>query len=306
MVKILSEPREILSSSDIPQPFVSHLQCPTPFSRTDGSLGLLVSSRSTENRSYTFLYELDPETFKIIRRPEKPIFDLGNPGAFDSMGVMTSCALEMGSKLYLYYMGWNIPNDVPFHNAIGLAISEDNGKSFRRFSDGPILDRNLSDPYYVATPFVHREMDAFAMYYMSGLPWRKRGEKWQPYYEIRKAISQDGIRFVPETTSLVSPIEGKECAVARPWIWHSSSSAEMKMLFCGRMDFYSIYLAKQEGLSWKRLSQPLIAPTGQHGSRYSNNISYPALWEHRGRKIVFCNGNDYGRSSVLSFEIEDN
>jgi len=76
----------------------------------------------------------------------------------------------MGSSFFLYYAGWNIPNDVPFHNCIGLAISEDGGATFRRYSQGPILDRNIKDPFFLATPFVHKEGAEYALYYMSGLP----------------------------------------------------------------------------------------------------------------------------------------
>ena len=40
---------------------------------------------------------------------------------------------------YLYYIGWSLRVDVPYHNNLGLAISHDNGNTWEKYSKGPVL-----------------------------------------------------------------------------------------------------------------------------------------------------------------------
>ena len=52
---------------------------------------------------------------------------------------------------YLYYIGWTNRLDVPYHNTIGLAISNNGGKTFKKFSTGPILGTSHREPGFVGT-----------------------------------------------------------------------------------------------------------------------------------------------------------
>ena len=66
---------------------------------------------------------------------------LGELGAFDDNGVTPTWVLNRGKRKYLYYVGWNKGVTVRMHLYVGLAISEDGGKSFKRYSRAPILER---------------------------------------------------------------------------------------------------------------------------------------------------------------------
>ncbi len=54
---------------------------------------------------------------------------------------------------------------------IGLAASEDGGRSFGRISAGPILDRSDVDPYLTGSPCVLVERGQWRLWYVSGTPW---------------------------------------------------------------------------------------------------------------------------------------
>ncbi len=43
---------------------------------------------------------------KILYAAGKPVLDIGPLGTFDDSGVNASCVLKVGSKKYLYYIGW--------------------------------------------------------------------------------------------------------------------------------------------------------------------------------------------------------
>ena len=76
------------------------------------------------------------------------MLDLGRLGTFDDCGVMPSWILNHDGKKYLYYIGWTVRTTIPYHNSIGLAISTDGGRTFERFSEGPLIGETYSEPFY--------------------------------------------------------------------------------------------------------------------------------------------------------------
>ena len=69
---------------------------------------------------------------------------------------MPTAIVPMGEALWMYYIGWSQRLDVPYHNAIGLARSYDNGKTFERFLPGPVVGTGLNEPYFCGTADVVR------------------------------------------------------------------------------------------------------------------------------------------------------
>ena len=134
----------------------SHAQVPTPFYlRESNILRVFFSTRSLDNVSRISYVDLDPSNpSKILADPQKLVLDIGDPGTFDDCGVMPSHAIYHEDEIWLYYLGWNVRTTIPYHNAIGLAISTDGGDTFKRFSEGPLFDRNYKDPFYSGMPFV--------------------------------------------------------------------------------------------------------------------------------------------------------
>ena len=81
-----------------------------------------------------FYADFDLNTFQLKNINSKPILELGKPGTFDEHGIMPSCIVKNGDELYLYYSGWQQSIGVPYNNYTGLAISKDNGKTFKKYS----------------------------------------------------------------------------------------------------------------------------------------------------------------------------
>lgn len=296
--RLVSKPRVLIDSGSIPRPLRSYLQCPTPF-ETDEHVAVLVSSRDEQNRSHITRYLFDRD-FKMVEAPRKPLLDLGEDGAFDSSGTMPGSVVRVDDEIWLYYIGWNVRKDVPFHNSIGLAISRDGGNSFEKGFRGPVLDRNINDPFFTSTPFVFNRDGEFEMYYLSGMPWYREGGALRSRYGIKHASSPNGVQFKTEESFVLEPTETED-ALARPWItW--TSSGDPLMFLCGRKDSYSIFSARQRSdNSWIRDPNPLISPATE--GPFGNNVSYPAVWKRGDRTWFLFNGNDFGRDSVLLAEI---
>jgi len=108
-------------------------------------------------KSYTTYIDLDKNDLtKIIRLSDKPVMSLGKIGCFDEFAVYPTSNIEYNGKLYLYYAGWTRCLSVPFNTSIGLAISTNNGESFERISDGPILSASIDEPFVISGPKIRR------------------------------------------------------------------------------------------------------------------------------------------------------
>src|SRR6266536_5323474 len=117
----------------------THASVPTVDMISDEVWRIYFASRDDQNRSFTSFIDVEAgNPQEILYEHPEPIFPLGKLGTFDDCGVMPSWIVNVGSRKYLYYIGWAERKTVPFHNGIGLAISSDGGRSFERFADGPL------------------------------------------------------------------------------------------------------------------------------------------------------------------------
>ena len=113
-------------------PFVDHVK--------ENIFKIYFSSRDSDNHSHTSYIIIDANNPKeILEISKNPVLSPGPLGSFDESGAMGSCMVNHMGKKYLYYIGWNQRSTIPYHNSIGLAISEDDGKTFKKISAGPGL-----------------------------------------------------------------------------------------------------------------------------------------------------------------------
>ena len=115
--------------------------------------------RNIKNQSLIGYFDIDLKYPKILNISKKPVLELGSLGAFDDNGVTASCPVRISkNKIYLYYIGWKPKSTTRYSLMTGLAISNNNGKTFKRFSKAPILKLTNREPYSILTaPFVLKE-----------------------------------------------------------------------------------------------------------------------------------------------------
>lgn len=91
----------------------------------------------------------------------------------------------------MYYIGWNPSTTVHTRNSIGLAVSDDNGYTFKRLYDVSILDRNKEGPYYTGAIDVVKEKGIYKCYYTSGSEWKMINGRPEIKYRIKYATSDN-------------------------------------------------------------------------------------------------------------------
>src|SRR3954466_12883625 len=57
---------------------------------------------------------------RIVGVSTEPVLDLGERGTFDDSGVSASCVIPLGGDVFLYYVGWQRCERVPYMLFTGL------------------------------------------------------------------------------------------------------------------------------------------------------------------------------------------
>lgn len=256
------------------------------------------SPRDAANRSHVGWLELEitrPE--RVLRLAETPLLQPGRKGSHDAAGAMMSWAITVEEKRHIYYIGWNVREDVPFHPAIGIASGPAGGAPIvDRIEPGPTLERSISDPFFCSNPCVLKDATGWRMWYLSGLGWSEIGGRLSPSYHVRHARSADGLFWTP-IKGVAIPLQGEcEYAIARPSVLPDRGILHMWFCVRGRTTPYRLgYATSKDGRSWSRKRGPDNLIVSENGWD-AEMIAYPHVFEHRGVKYMLYCGNGFGRS----------
>lgn len=272
----------------------SHAAVPIAQSVGGDLFKIYFSSRDRQNRSYTGYVVIDiNQPNKIIKLSDTPVLSPGALGEFDDSGAMATWLTQQQDKQYLYYIGWNLGVTVPFRNSIGLAVSV-NGEDFARYSNGPIVDRNIYEPHFCASCCVLPWEGHWRMWYLSCTGWRIHQGKPEHKYHIKYAESFDGINWERQGLVAIDFANNQESAISRPSVIYDADRWRMWYSFRGHS--YRIgYAESKDGLQWQRLDNQVgidVSITGWD----SEMIEYPFVFDHNGQRYMLYNGNGYGKT----------
>jgi hypothetical protein len=281
----------------------THAQCPIAYKTTDELIRVFFSTRDKDNISRPIFVELNTNNIcEINYIHNKPLMDPGCAGAFDDGGVMPSVFVKKNKCLYMYYMGWSRQVVVPYKVTIGLAVSYDDGLTFERKHEGPILNSSICDPFFVSSPFVMIENEVWKMWYISCTEWKIINGKREPVYLIKYAESHNGIEWKPSSEICIDyKYEGE--ALARPWIIKENTLYKMWYSTRGSIDYrsslgqnYTIgYAESLDGKKWKRKDSEAGIDASVSGWD-SEMIAYGSIFAHNDKTYMLYNGNGFGRS----------
>lgn len=279
---------------------VSHAMTPTPEDLGGGIFRIYYSGRNAQNQSHVAWADVSlNEPFRVVDYSPGPVLAPGALGCFDDNGVTPSCVLDLGNgEKALYYIGWNPGSTVRMHLFGGLALSSDGGKSFKRYSQAPILERSRTDPYLNTAPWVIRCNGEYRIYYVSGQRWV---HKDLPRYNIKTASSPDGKNWNRDGHICIDFKDDAENALARPYVLFEDNV--YKMWFAHKGEDYRLgYAESEDGLSWERRDELSGLGVSDEGFD-SEMIEYAAVVKFNGRYFMFYNGNTYGREGIgLAFQ----
>ena len=284
--------------------WATHAQAPTVLPLAADCWRAYVGGRDGGNCSRVFCVDLDPRNdFRVLRVHAEAALDCGEPGAFDVHGVAPAAVLPHGGQVWLYYSGIAQRRDVPYQIAVGLAVSEDGGISFRRACPGPVMGPGPHDPYFVSSPSVWRSGRHFRAVYSSATQWRLHASQWECSYQLRGAASEDGVHWQIDADPALelAPGEagmGRSCALPGSdglQLWFSHRGVERFRAAGG--DAYRLQRAlSADGRRWQRDASDLAwSPPPAPGDWDEWMQAYPCVLPWRDGLVMFYNGNDFGR-----------
>ena len=252
--------------------------------------------------SYSAYVDLDrADLFKVRHLAEQPILSLGGLGEFDEFGTYPVSVIRDGEEIRAYYAGWTRCESVPFNVAIGCANSCDEGKTFTKLGNGPVLTYSPDEPFVLSGPKIRRFNGLWYLWYIAGRKWKMVNNRAEPVYKIRMATSHDGIQWSKVNKDLIESRIEEDEAQASPDVFYANGIYHM--FFCyryssdyrGKQNGYRIGYASSANLTdWVRDDTKVGIDVSEEGWD-SEMISYPHVFELDGETYMAYLGNQVGR-----------
>ena len=254
--------------------------------------------------SHISFVDMDKDFKAIANISSDTVIELGALGCFDEHGIFPLNVMRSGNKIYGYISGWSRRTSISVETSIGLAISNDNGLTFKRIGDGPILTSSLNEPFLVGDPFVCVYETVYHMWYIYGTKWERYPEEDSParVYKIGHATSDDGISWRKEGVQLIADkLNSDECQ-ALPSVVKFND--KYHMVFCYRQATgfrkerdkgYRIgYAFSDDLVNWVR-DDDNVGISVSEGDWDSDMMCYPHIFRCEDKIYMLYNGNEFGR-----------
>jgi hypothetical protein len=292
------------NKSPLKDSFVSHTQSPQAVV-FDNFVRIYFTSRIKDTEK-TFIsipqYADFSKDFKtIINFSDKEIIQRGKLGCFDEHGIFPFSPSFVNGNLYAYTSGWSRRISVDVDGGIGFAVSNDNGVSYERLGDGPILSASLHEPFLLADPFVRKFNNLYYMFYIRGLKWSDTNPP-ERVYKISYATSLNGIDWQKSNKLIIQNILGDNECQALPTVIEIDGTWHMYFCYREMIGFrtepgkgYKIgYAYSKNFIDWIRDDDNVgihISETGWD----SEMMCYPHIFKCDDNIYLLYNGNEFGK-----------
>jgi len=262
--------------------------------------------------SYSAYVDLNRNNlFEILRLSETPVLQLGKLGTFDEFGTYPISVIRHNNEVLAYYAGWTRCESVPFNVAIGFGISKNDGQTFDKIGDGPVLSYSIDEPFILSGPKIRRFGNKWYLFYIAGKKWILDNGKPEPVYTIRMAESDDGLNWVKQNKDLITYKVEENEAQASPDVFFYQG--KYHMFFCyrhsanyrGKEKGYRIGYACSDDLkNWIRDDSKAGIEVSEDGWD-AEMISYPHVFELDNEMYMFYLGNQVGKHGFGLAKLEN-
>lgn len=229
----------------------------------------------------------------VLEFSENPCLTKGEPGCFDDNGVVPCAVFRENGKVYMYYAGYYIGKHVRMTIYSGLAVSEDEGKSFTRVKRVPIMDRTENETLFRVVHTALKTDNGWLMYYGAGDHFQQGEKKTLPVYEV-KCLKTDDFMDLTQEGEYILRNQEDEYRVGRPYVVYENGKYRM---FVGagteKVTYRLAYAESYDGFNWDRMDDELNLPINGDGFD-SEMMAYPAFIRFKDKAYLFYNGNNYG------------
>jgi predicted GH43/DUF377 family glycosyl hydrolase len=280
----------------------SHAQVPFPVQLNEKVIRVFFATRDEQSRSSVSFVDVDAtDPTKVLRVHDAPCLSHGEKQAcFDDSGTMPSWFIADKEKITLYYTAWNKSDSASYRLSIGVADSNDNGLTFTRRFEGPVMDRGTHDPIWVGQPCVLNENGKWKMWYLSCEKIERIHGHPEPFYNVKYAESTDGVSWKRDNIICI-PFDTTTDAIGRPFVFrrdgkyfmlHSNRKADG---YRTQKDAgYRLELSQSgDGLAWSKVENFRFEKSDEGWDSIMNEYSALIPCDENSYWL-FYNGNGFG------------
>lgn len=275
----------------------------------DGYIRLYFSTRQRDGSTGKYLSHIAYADFdntlrNVIGVSQHTIIPLGDRGTFDEHGIFPISPVERDNHILAFTCGWSRRVSVSVETAVGLAISSDDGRTFKKVGNGPVMGPSLREPCLVGDAFVRVYEGVFHMWYIFGTGWKIYASGTAPdrIYKIAHAVSTDGKSWAREGQPIIPDVSGSEECQALPTVLKIGNRYHMYFCYRQPSDFrknkdraYRLGYAFSDDLkSWTRADTQAGIGVSEQGWD-SEMMCYPHIFQSAANVYLLYNGNEFGR-----------
>ena len=267
------------------------------------------STRETDSKNGKFLshiafVDMSKDFKTVLNVSRENVIKLGELGTFDEHGIFPINILRDKDKVLAYTCGWSRRVSVSVETSTGLAISNDNGLTFKKVGDGPVLTSSTNEPFLVGDSFVAIFEDVYHMWYMFGTSWIDTSDEGAArVYKIGHATSTDSINWIKEEGRQIITdfLNSDECQALPTVIFHNN---KYHMYFCYReatgfrkdkaRGYRLGYAYSTDLKNWTRDEANVGIKYSAEGWD-SEMMCYPHIFKCDDKVCLLYNGNEFGR-----------
>ncbi|QOP40819.1 hypothetical protein [Sulfurimonas marina] len=293
---------QIFICSPIDEYLISHASNPLAVHLQDDIYRIFFSGRDKNNKSSVGYVDIDIIKQLVICMCEKVVVKYGKEDSFYSHGISIGNMYKVDNKNYIQFMAWQIRNGGHWRGDIGrLEVSED-FTSLELNPNNVYIGCNNEDPISLSYSWIMQDEEIYKMWYGSTIDWSS--ENGEMIHVIKYATSKDGEKW--ERHGLAIPYElGVAQAFSRPTVIKDKEGYHMWFSYrSGNGIKYRIgYAHSNDGLRWDRKQNSGI-DVSENGWD-SEMICYPFVFDHKDKRYMLYNGNDYGKTGFGLAVLED-
>ncbi|WP_083340584.1 hypothetical protein [Chromobacterium vaccinii] len=275
--------------------FVNSALTPQPYQLNDETIRVYAGFRDTAGISRIGFVDIDARNpSKILRVSDKPVLDIGRDGCFDDNGVILGDVVGTSDGIYLFYVGFQLVKKAKFLAFSGVAVSHDNGETFNRLSEAPILGRAAGQTTIGAIHTARYEDGLWRLWFARGNGWEVINGTAYPQYHICYTETKNLLEIPRQAETCVEAI-WPEYRIGRPKVYKLKDGSYVMYATKGSLsgEYTPSYFQSNDGIQWNRNDSLLGICCGSEGWD-SETLCYPALIANGNQTLMIYNGNRMG------------
>lgn len=271
----------------------SHASNPLAIQLNNDIYRVFFSGRNKDNKSSVGFVDIDILKNTVVDICKKNTFSHGTEDSFYSHGVSIGNCYHVNEKSYIQFMAWQMREGRHWRGDIGRLIINNDLTSLILDPNEVFLGCDKEDEISLSYSWVMYDENIYKMWYGSTIDWSS--ENGEMIHVIKYATSIDGESWVKH--GLAIPYElGVAQAFSRPTVVKDEQGYHMWFSYrSGDGTKYRIgYAHSFDGVSWDRKAESGIDVSDEGWD--SEMICYPFVFDHKGKRYMLYNGNEYGKT----------